>query len=89
MSRLSDIELSQAVASPLSLIGRLQGFTTVHLRTASEVAVVQITRDEQRRRRDEDVGRRSGQATRVAIGALVVAVLALIVSALAWRFPVR
>jgi hypothetical protein len=80
---LTDAELSQAIATPQALVDRLEGFTYLHLRTAAEVAVAQLARDEQSRRRDEDVGRRSRQAKRVAIWALVVAILALIVSALA------
>src|SRR5262245_44552170 len=39
---LSDAELSQAITSPRVLVGSLPGFTLDHLRTAAEVAVVQL-----------------------------------------------
>jgi hypothetical protein len=86
---LSDAELSQAIASPLVLVGSLPGFNLDHLRTAAEEAVVQLALDEQTRRRSAEVLQQARLSRRVALGALVVGVLALIVSILGWLFPRR
>jgi hypothetical protein len=89
LRRLSDAELSQAIATPRALVGRLEGFTQHHLRTAAETTVLQLARDEQTRRRDAEIGRRARNALFVSVGALTVAILALVLSFCAWRFPVR
>jgi hypothetical protein len=57
---LTDAELSKAIARPHSLVGRLDGFTINHLRTAAEVIVVQLARDEQTRRDEDEDDRTTG-----------------------------
>jgi hypothetical protein len=86
---VSDARLSQHIASSSSLLNSLEGFTTNHLNTAAEAAVVQIARDEQIRRRDAEVGRRARHALAVSIGALIIAACALAVSIANWRLPVK
>lgn len=81
--------MSQAIATPRALVNRLDGFTVHHLRTAAEMAVVQLAKDEQIRRRDGEIEKRARNALVVSIGVLIVAVLALAVAFFAWRFPVK
>src|SRR5215475_6932149 len=87
LKMLSDVELSQAIATPRALVGSLPGFTLDHLRTAAETAVIQLARDEQTRRRDVAVAAQAQRSRRIAIGALIVAVLALLVSLGSWLRP--
>jgi acyl dehydratase len=58
MRSLDDAEPSQAIARPSALVGKLEGFTTNHLRTGDETVVVQIAKDEQQRPPARPVERR-------------------------------
>jgi hypothetical protein len=86
---LTDVEISQAIATPgRSSIG-LPGFAIQHLRTASETAVVEIARAERAGRLHDRTDRRARNAFCVSLAAVALAALALIVSFLAWRYPSR
>jgi hypothetical protein len=77
LRRLSDGELIQIIAAPISLVDRLPGFTLYHLNTASQAVVLDVAKARLKRRAE-----RAGKALWVALAAFVLSALALVVSAL-------
>jgi hypothetical protein len=80
MQGLTDAELSQAIAAPSSLVGKLSGFTINHLRTRDEAVVLQVARDEQQSRRDAGSRRQATHAFWVSVVSVAIAAIALVVS---------
>lgn len=80
LKTLSDAELSQAIASPMALVGRLEGFTTNHLRTAPQATVVELAHFEQASRQSARISRDARRAQTIAACAAVISLLSLLVA---------
>lgn len=80
LKTLSDAELSQAIASPMALVGRLEGFTMNHVRTAAQTTIIELARFEQTRRQGDRVSRDARRAQTIAACAAAISLLSLLVA---------
>ncbi len=80
LKTLSDAELSQAIASPTALVGRLEGFTMNHLRTAAQDTVIGLARFEQAIRQSDRISRDARRAQTIAACAAAISLLSLLVA---------